>query len=87
MGSDVWHDLDTLAAKGYELMPSLAVRYAALVSYAEAKYATMEPGVRAAMCAAAVKATPAYPMTAYAEWGVRAERRRLDESARDEARP
>jgi hypothetical protein len=75
MGSDVWCDLDTLAAMGFELMPSLAVRYAALVSYAEAKYATTEPGAREAMCAAAVNATPAY-----AEWGVSAERRRLDEA-------
>ena len=81
MGSDVWCDLETLAAKGYEIMPSLAVRYAALVSHAEAKYATMDPGARDLMCAAAVQRTPMYRASAYAEWGVSAERRRLDEAA------
>jgi hypothetical protein len=88
--SDVWYDLDALVALAetweYGVMPSLAARYSALEAYAEKNHAAMDAGARAAMCAAAVKVTPAFTMTAYQEWGVSAERRRLDEAARERAR-
>jgi hypothetical protein len=70
----------------YGIMPALPVRYDALVAYAEARFTTMDAGARAAMCAAAVRVTPAFSMTAYTQWGASAERRRFDEAARRRAR-
>ena len=88
--SDVWYDLDELVDLAetwdYGVMPSLAARFSALEAHAETSYAAMDAGARAAMCAAAVSVTPALTMTAYTEWGVTAERRRLDEAVRERAR-
>jgi hypothetical protein len=87
--TDVWYDIDEFAALAetwdFAVMPSRAVRYSALLTYAESTHAKMEAGARAAMCAAAVDATPVHSMTAYVEWGAKPERARYDSAARERA--
>jgi len=87
--SDVWLDEVAFAALaatlGFETMPPRAARYAALLAYAEATHATMDPRARAGMCAAAVAATPVYSLTAYTSWGARPERARYHTAAREHA--
>jgi hypothetical protein len=88
--SDVWCDYDAFVSLAetwdFGVMPTRAARYSALLAYAEATHAAMDAGARAAMCAAAVNATPVYSMTAYVTWGARPERARYDAAARERRR-
>ena len=88
--SDVWCDADEFAALAetwdFGVMPSGAARYAALLAYAEETRPTMDHGARAAMCAAAVAATPEYSLTAYIQWGAKPERARYVAAARERAK-
>ena len=87
--SDVWLDEVAFAALGaklgFETMPPRAARHAALLAHAEATHATMDGCARAAMCAAAVAATPVYSLTAYTQWGAKPERARYVAAARGRA--